>query len=402
MSHREGIVRESNYLVVGGGMTADAAVRGIRELDRTGAIAVVGAEPDAPYSRPPLTKGLWKGDAPDSIWRKTGEVEGVTLHLGERITALNMARHRATSDRGNEFTFDKVLLATGCVPRRLPSGGDGVNYFRTLADYHTLRRVSDAGGTVAVVGGGFIGSEAAAALALQGRKVTLLFPEAGIGARIFPADLATFLVDFYRGKGVDVRAGEQVASIMTVAGRYTVTTKSGFSVIADAVVAGIGVVPDVSLAEAAGCAVDDGIVVDEHLRTSQRDIYAAGDVARFHSPQLGRLMRVEHEDNALTMGKAAGRSMAGDITPYHHLPFFYSDLFELGYEAVGDTDPRHEVFADWKTPFREGVVYYLADGRVRGVLLWNTWGQVDAARGLIAEPGPFTAADLKGRLPAAA
>jgi NADPH-dependent 2,4-dienoyl-CoA reductase/sulfur reductase-like enzyme len=143
--------------------------------------------------------------------------------------------------------------------------------------------------------------------------------------------------------------------------------------------------------------VDNGIVVDEHLQTSTPDIYAAGDVANFFNPALGTRMRVEHEDNANTMGRAAGRAMAGVTEPYTHLPFFYSDLFELGYEAVGELDSRLETFSDWKQPFREGVVYYLKEGRVRGVLLWNTWGQVDAARALIAERGPFSAKNLRGR-----
>jgi 3-phenylpropionate/trans-cinnamate dioxygenase ferredoxin reductase subunit len=141
-------------------------------------------------------------------------------------------------------------------------------------------------------------------------------------------------------------------------------------------------------------------VVDELLRTSVPEIFAAGDVANFFNPALGMRMRVEHEDNANTMGAAAGRSMAGHGEPYTHLPFFYSDLFSLGYEAVGELDPRFETFADWKEPFREGVVYYLKDGRVRGVLLWNVWGQVDAARHLIGGPGLFSPQALKGRLAA--
>jgi 3-phenylpropionate/trans-cinnamate dioxygenase ferredoxin reductase component len=143
-----------------------------------------------------------------------------------------------------------------------------------------------------------------------------------------------------------------------------------------------------------------GIAVDELLRAGHPDIFAAGDVAQFCDPLLGNRRRVEHEDNANTMGRAAGRNMAGANEEYQHSPFFYSDLFELGYEAVGELDPRLETVADWKEPYREGVLYYLHDGRVRGVLLWNVWGQVDAARRLIAEPGPFRAEDLKGRLPA--
>jgi NADPH-dependent 2,4-dienoyl-CoA reductase/sulfur reductase-like enzyme len=162
--------------------------------------------------------------------------------------------------------------------------------------------------------------------------------------------------------------------------------------------AGAGIEPNVDLARKAGLAVENGIVVDELLRTSHPDIYAAGDVASFHNPALGKRIRVEHEDNANTMGKAAGRNMAGSAEPYRHLPFFYSDLFEFGYEAVGELDSRLETFADWKQPNKEGVVYYLREGRVRGVLLWNVWGKVDAARELIASPGPFSADSLKGRL----
>jgi NADPH-dependent 2,4-dienoyl-CoA reductase/sulfur reductase-like enzyme len=203
---------------------------------------------------------------------------------------------------------------------------------------------------------------------------------------------------YYRDKGVDVRSGEHVTGMARDGSRAIVQTKSGRDVVVDGVVAGIGIVPNTALASSAGLAVEDGIVVDEYLRTSRPDVFAAGDVARFHSRALGTTLRVEHEDNALTLGRAAGRAMAGDTSPYEHLPFFYSDLFELGYEAVGALDPRGEVMSDWKTPFREGVVYFLSGGRVRGVLLWNTWGQVDAARALIAEPGPFLPADLAGRL----
>ena len=154
------------------------------------------------------------------------------------------------------------------------------------------------------------------------------------------------------------------------------------------VIAGLGIVPSVELARQAGLTVSDGIEVDERLRTSQPEIYAAGDVAQFFNPALGKRMRVEHEDNANTMGKVAGQNMAGADLRYDHLPFFYSDLFDLGYEAVGDVDARHETVVDWKEEFREGVVYYLDGGRVRGVLLWNTWGQVDAARALIAAAWP--------------
>ena len=235
---------------------------------------------------------------------------------------------------------------------------------------------------------------------MQQRDVTMLIPETGLGARVFPADLAAFLVSYYREKGVAMWMGEGMAGLDRRAGSCVVRTTLGGELVAEVLVAGLGIVPGVELAEQAGLRVDNGIVVDEACRTSQIDIYAAGDVANFANPALRARLRVEHEDNANTMGRTAGLNMAGRATPYHHLPFFYSDLFELGYEAVGDVDARLETVADWKEKFREGVVYYLNDGRVRGVLLWNTWGQVDHARALIAEPGPFKPQELKGRLPA--
>jgi len=179
-------------------------------------------------------------------------------------------------------------------------------------------------------------------------------------------------------------------------------TRSQREVVVDGVVAGLGIEPNLELARQVGLQTGDGIQVDEYLRTSQPDIYAAGDAAFFYNPALDRRLRVEHEDNANTMGRLAGRNMAGAAEPYHHLPFFYSDLFELGYEAVGELDARLSVLADWKDPHHEGVIYYQKEGMVRGVLLWNVWEQVDAARELIASKRPFRPEELKHKLPKAA
>jgi len=393
---------DHTYLIVGGGMTADAAAQALHEADPAGSVGLVSAEPHPPYDRPPLSKALWKGEPEEKIWRKTAAT-GAALHLGRRITAIDPQGHKATDDRGTTYRFKKLLLATGGAPRRLPLETDQIIYFRTLDDYRRLRALATQSVRFAVIGGGFIGSEVAAALRLQQRDVTMLVPEAGVGARVFPADLAAFLAVVVhqerRQKGVTMRMAEGMAGLERRAGSCVVRTTVGGELVAEVLVAGLGIMPGVELAEQAGLRVDNGIVVDEVCRTSQPDIYAAGDVANFENRALGARLRVEHEDNANTMGRTAGLNMAGRATPYHHLPFFYSDLFELGYEAVGDVDARLETVADWKERFREGVVYYVKEGRVRGVLLWNTWGQVDHARALIAEPGPFTAADLKGRLP---
>jgi NADPH-dependent 2,4-dienoyl-CoA reductase/sulfur reductase-like enzyme len=231
------------------------------------------------------------------------------------------------------------------------------------------------------------------------KSVTMIFPDDAIGARVYPPALSRFLNTFYRSKGIVVHAKESVVGIEKRDSYYVVKTTSGKEVKADGVVAGIGIQPNQELAESAGLDVGNGILVDEFLRTKNPDIYAAGDVANFYSPALGKRVRVEHEDNANTMGEIAGKNMAGGSIAYHHLPFFYSDIFELGYEAVGELDSRFEIVEDWKEEFREGVVYYLNEGRVRGVLLWNTWGQVEAARTLIAEKGPFHARNVKQRIP---
>ncbi|HEY3248153.1 MAG TPA: FAD-dependent oxidoreductase [bacterium] len=387
------------YLIVGGGMAGDAAVRGIREADPSGSVGVLGAEPDPPYNRPPLTKGLWKGQQKAEIWRGTPDL-GATLHLGRSARMIDPAGRRVTDDQGTTYSYTRLLLATGGTPKRLDISDANVIYYRTYRDYTQLRALTETGSRFAVIGGGFIGSEIAAALAMNGKTVTMLIRGTGIGARTFPAGLSSFLNQYYAEKGVGIVIGETVRAVRQAGGLTRVATSGGRTVDADGVVAGIGIRPNTDLAAAAGLTVEDGIIVDQHLRTSQHDVYAAGDAARFFNPALGEHLRVEHEDNANTMGQAAGRNMAGQAVTYDHLPFFYSDLFDLGYEAVGDLDARLTLVEDWKTPHREGVVYYLRDGRVRGVLLWNVWDQVDHARALIAESGPFDAGALRGRLPA--
>lgn len=389
------------YLIIGGGMTADAAVQGIREVDNQGTIGLISAETDPPYDRPPLTKGLWKDKTYDSIWRSAAK-QHAQLHLGRTVKSLNLERKQVSDIQDTIYTFEKLLLATGGTPRQLPFGGDKIIYYRTAADYRRLRALTDKAKRFVVIGGGFIGSEIAAALAMNGKEVTIVFPGPSIGNRIYPRELSQFLNSYYQEKGVTVAAGETVTAFEERGSEVIIRTKSGREFAADGVIAGLGIEANTDLASSAGLKVDNGIIVDALLQTSAPDVFAAGDVAAFHNPALDQRLRVEHEDNANTMGKIVGRNMAGKRERYDHLPFFYSDLFDLGYEAVGELDSRLETVTDWKTVNREGVIYYLREGRVRGVLLWNTWGQVDAARQLIAEHRKFGPGELKGQLPKAA
>jgi|SRR5579862_571218 len=374
-------MRSFRYLVVGGGMTGDAVCNGIRDADPEGSIGLVGQEPVAPYKRPPLTKGLWKGGDESKIWRNV-EQHGAELVLGRSITSIDPAARTAVDDTGEEYEWERLILATGGTPRRLADAPDDVVYFRTLEDYRRVRGLSDGGARFLVVGGGFIGSEIAAALRSHGRDVTMVFPEPGIGWRTFPPDLSRFVTEYYREQGVDVRTETFFESA------------DGY----DAVVAGLGIVPRTELAEVAGLEVADGIVVDVHGRAEGQDrVFAAGDVANFPMPALGKTGRVEHEDHANTHGRVVGSNAGGADERYEHLPFFYSDLFDLGYEAVGEVDSRNGTVEAWLEPNRKGIVAYVDDEqRPRGFLLWNVWDRVDPARELIIAGEPIDEETLRG------
>jgi 3-phenylpropionate/trans-cinnamate dioxygenase ferredoxin reductase subunit len=255
-----------------------------------------------------------------------------------------------------------------------------------LQDYRHVRERAVPGTRVVVIGGGFIGSEIAAALVGAGCTVTMVFPDAAIGSRLLPAELAQFVSGYYEQRGVEVLHGESVET----ARERAVTLGSGRTLEADLVVAGLGVEPATGLAAAAGLPVENGIVVDEYGRVEgQSNVFAAGDVASFPSLALGKRFRIEHEDHARTHGHTVGANMAGADLPYDHLPLFYSDMFDLGYEAVGDVDSRLPQVEHWPEPNRAGVVAYVdAEQRPRGFLLWNTWDKVDTARELIREGQP--------------
>lgn len=395
---------EYDYVIVGGGLAGASAIQGIRERDAKGSVLLIGGETHLPYDRPPLSKQLWFGKTRvEDIFLHAQQFyadNGVTLALGIVASRLDPAQRTVGDAHGNAYRYGKLLLATGGTPRRLtiPGGDlDGVCYFRTLDDYLRTRSEAKPGKSALVIGGGFIGSEIAAALNIN-LEVTMVFPGATLCNRVFPESLGQELQRHYQGRGVRVLASDTPASISKNGEKFRTQTVSGKSIESDLVIVGVGVEPAVGLAREAGLEVGNGVVVNEYLQTSHPDIYAAGDIAFFPYRVLGRSMRIEHWDNALSQGKWAGRNMAGAPEPFTYQPYFYSDLFEFGYEATGEVNTSLEVFADWQKENHTGVIYYLRDERVRGVMMCNVWDKLDAARELIRKGERASPDSLRGAI----
>ena len=379
-----------DYLIVGTGLAGASAVAGIRERDAKRSITMIGAEKHLPYDRPPLSKKLWFGKKKvKDIFlhdRAFYEQEGVTLLTGRHVVALDLTNKTVSESGGKRYRFKKLLLTTGSAPQVLPIPGGamgGVCYYRVLGDYQRLKRDATAGQSVVIIGGGFIGSEMAAALCINKLKVTMIYPAAYLCDRVFPTDLGVAMERLYQSRGIRILKGRKPESIKRKGSRFVVQTSGGGQVTADLVIVGVGVRPCVELAERSGLATGDGIGVNEYLQTSHPDVYAAGDNARFPYQALGQQARIEHWDNALNQGKHAGRNMAGAHEPFTYMSYFFSDLFEFGYEAVGEVNARMETRAEWRKPFETGVVYYLRNGKIRGTLMCNVWDKVESARNLI-------------------
>ena len=391
-----------DYVIVGGGRAGVSAVEGIRELDESGSILLVGAESHLPYDRPPLSKQLWSGkNEVSDIFvhdRAYFERAGVELARGVRVTEIKQAEKAIVTDRGREERYGKLLLTTGGTPRRLRIPGaelERVFYYRMLDDYVELSRAPQ-GKSILVVGGGFIGAEIAAALSRHEAEVTMIFPERLMLERIFPEALARSIQEQYEQRGIRILSEDIPISFAPRGGWLAVETREGEHLACDSIVVGAGITPEVALASSAGLAVENGIQVSELLESSVPGIFAAGDNANFPYAALGKRMRVEHWDNAIAQGKAAGRNMTGAAEPFDYMPYFFSDLFDFGYEAVGDVSSALETYADWQSENETGVVYYLEDGRVRGVMLCNIWGKLDEARALIRAGARVSERDLHG------
>ncbi len=394
-----------DYVIVGAGLAGVSAAEGIREIDSRGSILLIGSERHLPYDRPPLSKKLWLGKktVADIILHDPSyyESSAIDLALEETAVELDRSAKAVTTDKGHIRRYRKLLLATGGNPRILPiPGGDlaDVCYYRRLDDYQKIRQKAAEGSSAVVIGGGFIGSEMAAALCLNRVRVTMIFPEPRLISRVFPGALGKSIQDQYREHGIDILSEDAPAAIEKADGKLLTRTRNGKAVVADIVIAGIGIAPNVGLARSSGLVIGDGIEVDSHLSTVDPDVFAAGDNASFPNPILERKTRMEHWDNALNQGKHAGRNMAGASAPFTYQPYFFSDLFDFGFEAVGETDSRLETVTDWQKENSTGVIYYLKENRVRGVMLCNVWGKVDQARELILRKANVIAGELKGKI----
>ncbi|WP_239089494.1 NAD(P)/FAD-dependent oxidoreductase [Sphaerimonospora thailandensis] len=385
-------------MIVGASLAGAKAAEALRGHGFDGRIVLLGDEQERPYERPPLSKGFLQGKQErEKIFVHPPEWyadQRVDLRLGSTVGAIDRDRRVVTvsgGDRagGEEIGYDKLLLTTGASPRRLPVPGadlDDVLYLRGVGDSERIRQVFQTASRVVFVGGGWIGLEVAAAAREAGVDATVLEADELPLLRVLGPRIASVFADLHREHGVDLRLGAQVTEIVNDGGRATgVRLADGTRIDGDAVVVGIGVTPNTRLAAEAGLEVDNGIVVDASLRTSDPDIYAAGDVANAFHPLLGRHIRVEHWANALNQPQAAARSMLGEPVAYDRVPYFFTDQYDLGMEYAGYTEPgrNDDVVVRGDLARREFIAFWLADGRVLAGMNVNIWDVVEQIQGLI-------------------
>jgi 3-phenylpropionate/trans-cinnamate dioxygenase ferredoxin reductase component len=384
------------FAIVGAGLAGAKAAEALRAEGFDGRIVLFGAEPHRPYERPPLSKAYLQGNTGrDTVfvhppeWYTDHEVD---LRVNTTVAALDRPAHQLVTSDGNRWRYDTLLLTTGATPRRLPVPGDdlgGVHYLRSLDDSDRLRSTLRPGARVVIIGAGWIGLETAAAARTAGAEVTVLehaeLPLLGV----LGPQLARVFADLHIEHGVELRCGVSVAAIRPATGdpstAASVLLADGTELAADLVVVGVGVTPNVELARSCGLDIDNGILVDSHLRTPDHDILAAGDVANAYHPLLGRRLRVEHWANALHQPTVAAKTMLGQTAAYDRLPYFFTDQYELGMEYTGYADPHveHEIVIRGDVATREFIAYWLYDRRVVAGMNVNIWGVTEQIRELI-------------------
>ena len=388
------------YCIVGGGYAAAAAIEGIRSRDPAGDILMLSRENHRPYRRPLLTKELLLGTAtldrlplqPDEWYAE----QKVDVRLRHEVIEVDAESRRLWDERNEVIEYGDLLLATGCRPRRLHAEGaeiSSVRYFRDLEDYLDLESRLDRVQHLTLVGGGFTSIEMAAGLRARGKEITLVVPDEYPLHRLLPRDLGAPLLDYLREMGVETVSGDTLVKIEELNGLVHARTLQGNELDTQLVLVDQGGEPLVDLAEAAGLAIDDGIVVDEYGRSSNPHVWAAGDVAEYPCQALNVIMRVEGSDHAEQHGRTVGTNMAGANEPYTHLPLKWFRVGDLQFEGVGELWARLGTEIVWMQPGREGVVFYVRDDVIRGVLLINVPERLEWARSLIREAHPMTSAE---------
>jgi 3-phenylpropionate/trans-cinnamate dioxygenase ferredoxin reductase component len=383
------------FVIVGASLAGAKAAEELRAQGFDGRVVLVGEERERPYERPPLTKDYLRGESErekayvhPADFYKQHEIE---LRTGTSVTALDPGASRLTLGDGSELSYDRLLLSTGAQPRRLPVAGaelGGIHYLRTMADCDVLRDRLAAGGRVAVVGAGWIGSEFAASARQRGLEVTLIDPLPLPNERIFGSEIGSFYRDVHAQHGVELVLGEGVDGFDGDGTVARVRTSNGRAIDCDFAVVGIGVAPRCELAERAGLAVDNGIVVDERLQSSAPSIFAAGDVANARHPFFEQHIRVEHWANALNQGPAAARSMLGQTVNYDRIPYFFSDQYDVGMEYSGYATSWDQVVFRGDRDGGEFVAFWLRDGRVLAGMNVNVWDVNEHVQALIRSHAP--------------
>jgi 3-phenylpropionate/trans-cinnamate dioxygenase ferredoxin reductase subunit len=393
------------FLIVGASLAGAKAAETLREEGFDGRVVLVGVEPHRPYERPPLSKDYLQGRA---------EVDAVYVHpegfyadqeiellRGREVTAVDPAARTATLSDGASLGWDRLLLATGAEPRRLPIPGadlDGVHLLRTLEDSDRLRAVLDAGGRLVVIGAGWIGAEVAASARMAGMDVTVVEQQSVPLQTVLGAEVGAMYADVHRDHGVELLTDSGVEAIEGDGRAERVRVQGGRTIDCAAVVVGVGAAPRTALAEAAGLAVEDGVLVDATLRAGGGEVFAAGDVANAEHPFYGRRVRVEHWANALNQGPAAARAMLGRNEPYDRLPYFFSDQYDVGMEYSGLADPDARVVVRGDLGSREAVVFWLGDdGSVLAGMNVNVWDVNEHVQALIRSRAAVDPARLADR-----
>jgi 3-phenylpropionate/trans-cinnamate dioxygenase ferredoxin reductase component len=386
------MTNDRTFVIVGASLAGAKAAETLRTEGFDERVVLIGAEDERPYERPPLSKGYVRGEVdretvyvhPDGYYAE----HDIELQLGRTAVSLNTSARELALDDGERLRYDRLLLTTGAEPRRLSIPGgelDGVLYLRSVADCDALRERFDRGGAVVVIGAGWIGAEVAASARQRGLEVTVIDPLAVPLERVLGTEVGAVYRDIHRDHGVQMLMGTGVEAFEGATAVERVRTTDGRELECDFVVVGVGVQPRTALAAQAGLAVDNGILVDEHLQTDAPGVFAAGDAANAYHPFYGERVRVEHWANALHQGPVAARAMLGEPDVYDRLPYFFSDQYEVGMEYAGFARSWDRVVFRGDPATREFIAFWLVEDRVVAGMNLNVWDVTDPIQRLIRE-----------------